>query len=373
MIIDISKWQGTMDFEKAKKAGVEGVMIRASYSTGKDIRFDTYSADALKAGLPIGAYSFATWHYDKVNDRSVAEAKEQAQKEVKALIGILGGKGITGYVALDLELEKGQTTSLNKTEMTEIANIYMKALADAGYKPCIYASVSWIRDRMNADAIAYPFWVAYYHSAGEKSDAFPVSTYGDVMRKWKDKVVLWQYSSKGKGANFGASSAYIDLNHLYGGFGGQISKVEASTPKPTVNYHTVVEGDTMTKIAEDNGMTLSALIKLNPQIKNPNVIRVGDKVYLKASVIKTEAEPVKVEKVKVMQSAKSFKDGYGKGKKYTTTKATPMLYGASESKYAVRKRLGKGAKIMWYGYYTGEYLFCVSNGTTGFVKKSDLK
>ena len=372
-IIDISRWQGTMNFDKAKKAGVEGVMLRASYSTGKDSKFDTFSFDAIKAGLPVGAYSFATWHYDKVNGHNVADAKAQAEMEAKALINILKGKGVTGYVALDLELENGQTTSLNKAQMTEIANSYMKTLADAGFKPCIYASVSWFIDRMNVKDISYPLWVAFYHSEGMKGTDFPVGTYGNYMREWKDKIVMWQYSSKGKGADFGASSTYIDLNHLYSEFGGQISKVETSTPKTEVNYHVVVKGDTMTAIAKKYGMTLSALIKLNPQIKDPNIIRVGEKIYIKATVIKTESEPVKASKISVMQSAKSFKEGYAKGKRYTTTKATPMLYGASESKYAVRKNLGKGAKVVWYGYYTDNYLFCMCNGTTGFVKKADLK
>ena len=62
LILDISAWQGTMDFAKAKKAGVEGVMCRAAYSTSVDKHFYEFSADAEKAGVPIGAKGIIIHH-----------------------------------------------------------------------------------------------------------------------------------------------------------------------------------------------------------------------------------------------------------------------------------------------------------------------
>lgn len=59
-----------------------------------------------------------------------------------------------------------------------------------------------------------------------------------------------------------------------GGEGGAVARPE------TVRYHTVQKGDTLWKIAKDNGTTVAALLQINPQIKNPNLIRVGEQVRL---------------------------------------------------------------------------------------------
>lgn len=373
LVCDVSRWNGSINFAKMKSMGIDGIMARASYGKGKDKCFDEYCANALKQGLPVGAYAFATWHYKSVSP-TVADARSNAIAQAENLIAILKGKGVNGFVALDLELESGQSLAVGKADLTVIANEYMRILKANGFNPCVYASISWFIDRMNIEAIEYPLWVAFYHSAGLKGREFPIGTYGDTMRKYKDKIIMWQFSSKFKGADFGCQSTYLDMNHLYGDF-AQNPKVEAKVePTPTnPTTYKVKAGDTMTRIAKNHGMSLSQLIRLNPQIKNPNVIKVGETINL-ASAPKptTPTATPKPTLIKTMQSAKSFTKGYSKGKEFVTTQTTPLRFGDGE-KYAVISNLNKGTRVKWYGYYTNDYLFVMAKGKSGFIKKSHLK
>ncbi len=318
-IIDISKWQGNMNF-KVTKQKVDGVMMRCAYGTTQDTKFNEYSNLAKAEGIPFGAYVFSIWHYDSVNNKNASTARTKALAEVEKVISILKDKGITGFVAIDLELENKQTTSLSKAEMTEIANVYMDKLAQAGYKPCLYCSISWVFDRMTPKDIKYPLWIAYYHEAGFFGNSFPETKYGNLMRGIKDKIIMWQYSSKGDGKSFGASSEYIDLNHIYTEF---TQKEETQAPVATPleqqknepNKYIVQKGDTLTGIAKKHNILLSFLILANPQITNPNLIRVGQVINIPSSENTVTHKPtppiIKVgSKVKVKQGAKTF-DGKG--------------------------------------------------------------
>lgn len=313
-IVDISKWQGNIDFNKMKKQGINGVMCRCAYNGSKDTKFDEYEKLASDNGIPVGAYAFSVWHYNSVNGGSAETAKAKAIADVDKVIDILKGKNITGYVALDLELENNQTTSLTKAEMTDIANIYMDKLKEAGYTPMLYCSISWLFDRMLPSDIKYPFWIAYYNDAGFKGTDFPTGRYGELMRQIKDRIVMWQYSSKGDGKTFGASSQYIDLNHLYGDF---VVKPEAQPiqplPQPEVQAsvpekYTVKKGDTLTAIAKQHNILLSYLILANPQIKDPNLIRVGQTINIPSSK-NTVTQPKAIQvgsRVQVNPGAKTF-------------------------------------------------------------------
>lgn len=301
-IIDISKWQGNMNFDVIKDK-VDGVMLRCSYGVTKDTKFDEYAKQANQLGIPIGAYTFANYHYDSVGKHRMIP---QADKTIE----ILKGKNINEYVALDLELESGQSCSLSKKDMTDLANAYMDKLAQAGYRPCLYCSISWLYDRMNVSEIKYPLWIAYYHEAGFFGNSFPETKYGNLMRGIKDKIIMWQYSSKGDGKKFGASSEYIDLNHIYTEFA---QKEEVQTPvappaEPSINTYIVQKGDTLTAIANRNGIRLSYLITANPQITNPDLIRVGQRIVIPDSNgTVTQTKVVEVGTiVKVKRNAKTY-------------------------------------------------------------------
>lgn len=312
MVVDISKHQGDIDFSKMN---VDGVMVRCAYSTRKDSRFDENINNACNNGIKCGAYAFATWHYAS-NASCFENSKRLAIEQSSKVIEFLNGKNITGYVSLDLELESGQTTNLSKQEMTDIANLYMDKLKDAGYNPVLYCSISWLYDRMLPDKIKYPFWIAYYNINGFNSSEFPNSKYGNLMNKVKDRIVMWQYSSKGEGSDFGADSQYIDLNHLYGSFGQASKPIQQPNTHPTQStsksnsVYTVKKGDTLSGIAKRYGLSLNSVVNSNPQIKNINLIYVGQKINIPSSNSYSNRSALKVgDRVRVVNGARTYAGG----------------------------------------------------------------
>ena len=279
-ILDVSKHQGNIDFFKMKEQGINGVMCRCAYSGYKDSKFEDFSNAANECKIELGAYAYCTWHYSSVSINR-ASAMIAAESESNKVIAILQSKNITGPVAIDLELESGQSTLLDKEEMTFVTNLYLNKLAKAGYSPILYCSISWLFDKLICCDIEYPLWIAYYHSSGFESDEFPNTKYGALMYSIKNKICMWQYSSHGDGKSFGASSERIDLNHCYTNFGTKTDNSSYDNIKINPgNIYTVIKGDTLTAIANKHGVSLEKLIATNSEIKNPNLINVGQKINI---------------------------------------------------------------------------------------------
>lgn len=215
IVVDISKWNGDINFGTMKSSGVKGVMMRAAYATSKDIKFDYNSQQCEVYGIDYGVYQFATFHYNTDKATAMSKAKTQADY----LISILKGKKITGYVCLDLELESNYKLNMTKSELTDVTNYYCNLIQNAGYKPMVYCSVSWMQNNLEPSRIHAPFWVAYYNDTG--SYDFPNTGYGKYMDSVDGKITMWQYTDKGNGAKYGAESEYIDLNRLYHSFTGE--------------------------------------------------------------------------------------------------------------------------------------------------------
>lgn len=212
IVPDISRWNGDVNFTTMHDSGVAGLMIRAAYGEYRDKYFNAYSAACDREDVPYGVYHFATWHYDTTK----SEAMTKAQTEAYDLISYLDGKNVTGYVALDLELESGSEVDMTPAELTSVANYYFSIIRSAGYKPMLYCSISWLYDRMVPDDIDVPLWIAYYYDNG--SSTFPNNKYGKLMKSLGSRIKLWQYSCEEDGSTYGASEEYIDLNYLYGSF-----------------------------------------------------------------------------------------------------------------------------------------------------------
>lgn len=214
IVVDISKWNGDINFGTMKQSGVKGVMMRAAYATSKDIKFDTYSSQCEIYGIDYGVYQFATFHYNTDKATAITKCKTQAD----ALLSFLKGKKISGYVTLDLELESGYKLNMTPQELTDVANFWCDLVQKAGYKPMIYCSVSWMQNNLVASNIHAPFWIAYYNDTGTFD--FPKTGYGQYMNSIDGKITMWQYTDKGNGAKYGTESEYIDLNRLYHSFTG---------------------------------------------------------------------------------------------------------------------------------------------------------
>lgn len=152
--IDISHWQGSVDFKKVKKSGIDFVIIKAGGSDAgfyKDKMFETNYREAKAAGLSIGAYYFVGKKF-----YGVVSGAADAERFAK----ILEGKEFDYPVFLDVE-----TTDARYKELaTDAAIAFCETLEKKGYFVGIYASdISGYREKLNHERIMdYTHWVARY-------------------------------------------------------------------------------------------------------------------------------------------------------------------------------------------------------------------
>ena len=183
--IDVSKWQGKIDFAKVKKSGIEFVILRAGYGKeAKDPTFDTNYKAAKAAGLQVGAY----WY-------SYAKSKEDAKKEAATCLKVLKGKPLDLPIYYDVEdksqLDKGQKV------VCDIINTFCKELESKNYFVGLYMSKFFLERYTDAKIRAnYTVWVAQYSKE---------CTY-------KENFDMWQYSSQGRVYGINGN---VDMDILY--------------------------------------------------------------------------------------------------------------------------------------------------------------
>lgn len=173
MGIDVSHWQGSVDFKKAKAAGVRFVMLNAGYGrfdSQKDERFEENYKRAKAAGLGVGAY----WYSYALNE-------EQALEEAKTFIKAITGKQFDYPVAFDIE-DRTQS-SLSAEKIGRIITAFCSYLEKQGYYVSLYSYVSFLENKVPASVRAkYDIWVANF----DVSKPSYSGTYG-----------MWQYTSSG--------------------------------------------------------------------------------------------------------------------------------------------------------------------------------
>ncbi|WP_287389138.1 glycoside hydrolase family 25 protein [Lachnospira sp.] len=178
--VDLSVYQGNVDFSKVKNAGFDYCMLRVGYRTygggvvTADANFETYVSDALKNDLDVGVYFFTS-------AISTAEAKEEAQFVLDAIKPY----NITYPVVVDVEEIVSGTSrqeSLSVEELTEIVKTFCETIEDAGYDVMIYSNLKGFIANVNLEELEdYDKWFANY-------DTTPYYPYIFTM---------WQYSQSG--------------------------------------------------------------------------------------------------------------------------------------------------------------------------------
>ena len=197
--IDVSKWNGNVDWDKVKADGIDYVIIRAGYGNSNvDPYFKSHIEGASKAGLKIGIYwfSYAT---------SVEKAKEEA---AKCLETIAPYKNKISYpVFYDFEYASVDYATKNGIKITKdlsskMANVFLNEIKNAGYINGIYTNKDF-GDRYFDEDILYNnyLWVAQYAST---------CTY-------PRPYMMWQFTEKGTINGIGTPSnpVYFDVNYTY--------------------------------------------------------------------------------------------------------------------------------------------------------------
>lgn len=144
--IDVSVYQGEIDFEKVKAAGKEVVYVRAGYGTSEDERFRENAAAARRAGLRLGFYFFVT-----------AETTAEAEEQGRYFAGLIREVPYTCRPAVDFE----EYRDLPVETLNEIALAFARTVeGETGHTPAFYTNVSSVESRWKPALTRYPLWVA---------------------------------------------------------------------------------------------------------------------------------------------------------------------------------------------------------------------
>lgn len=261
--IDVSRYQGVIDFNKVKAAGIKFVIIQAGYGryiSQKDPYFEQNYKNAKAAGLNVGAY----WY-------SYADSVDDAKKEAAVCLEAIKGKTFEYPIYFDLEERK----QFNKGAAfcSSLVTAFCTTLEKAGYFAGLYISRSPLQSYITSDvAKRFAVWVAEY---GGKLN-------------YSGQYGIWQNSDRfrvnGISGNVDHDYSYVDYPSIIkkkglNGFGkSETEKPETEKPTETV-YYTVKKGDTLTGIAKKYKTTVAKLVKAN-NIKNPDLIYAGQKLKI---------------------------------------------------------------------------------------------
>ena len=194
--IDVSKWNGNIDWDAVKKSGVSYVIIRCGYrgsSQGaliKDSKFETNIKGAINAGLKVGVYFF-----------SQAIDKNEAVEEASMVLDCIKNYKISYPIFLDVEPSGGRADSISTAARTEICKTFCETIQSYGYTAGIYANKNWFSEKINTNELSgkYKIWLAQY--AAEPT--------------YTGRYDMWQYKSTGK---INGISGDVDMNLSYLGY-----------------------------------------------------------------------------------------------------------------------------------------------------------
>lgn len=198
--IDISSYQGNVDFNKVKADGVDFVILRVGTSKGMDKNFHTYYNSAIKAGLDVGCYFY-----------TYSTTVEETRKEAYNVLKEIQGKTFSYPVFYDFEYP--QLLSYDRIDTnTDMVLEFCKIIKRAGYYPGLYTSSSYHSDFLHTSLIdtTLDVWVANY------------SDYSGIDKfNYSSNFSMWQYSNIG---NINGINADVDLNYSFVDYPSLINK-----------------------------------------------------------------------------------------------------------------------------------------------------
>lgn len=190
--VDISKYQGEVDFYQLKDAGIDYVMLRVGargYSSGNiiiDEYFATNIQKATEAGLDIGVYFY-----------SQALTEEEAIEEANIVIQSLAGYTLQYPVAFDMEYVENDTArveALTRADKTKITKAFLDTIQAAGYRAMIYGNKEWLIKRIDLSQLKdYEVWLS------QQKD----------IPDYPYKFSMWQYTTS---AEIHGIDGYANLN-----------------------------------------------------------------------------------------------------------------------------------------------------------------
>ena len=181
MGIDVSAWQGSIDWNAVKNSGVTFAMVRlGNVPYGIDEKAVQNALGAAAAGLRVGAYVF-----------TYATTPEEAAADAALAINLMANLPISFPVAVDIESDSQKR--MNAADLAAIANVFSTMIYQAGYTPMVYSNKSLLTDKLHI--VPWDVWVAQYADACD----------------YRYPYAMWQASCTGKIAGIDGP---VDINYL---------------------------------------------------------------------------------------------------------------------------------------------------------------
>lgn len=200
-VVDVSYHNGTIDWEKAKRAGVEGAILRCGFgdnvASQDDKQWKKNADECMRLGIPFGTYIY-----------SYALTPEQARSEAQHVLRLIKDYKLSYPVYYDLEEPGTQTGCVDRMK------IFGEMIEKAGYTVGVYCSKSW--------------WDNYLKTLGDKYTLW-IARYNDTLGMDAD---MWQYSDSGK---VDGISGKVDMNHCYRNFLSEIGTENRETEQTEIS------------------------------------------------------------------------------------------------------------------------------------------
>ena len=258
--LDVSEFQGEVDWERVKAAGYKFAMLRAGYGYNTiDKQFRRNASECNRIGLPVGVYWFC-----------YAFSPEKAVQEADGCIDIISEYRLDYPVCYDIEqasadyIEK-QGVSFTPALAKNVVKSFCDRIEAKGYYAMFYTNRNFLDTYLGTElSKRYAYWYARY------ADRFDGTDCG-----------IWQYTSTGIVPGI---TGNVDLDLGYTDYPSVIKKaglnhLSASSPSPSPipEYITYViqPGDTLSEIAQRYGTTVTALTQLN-KLSDPDKIYAGN-------------------------------------------------------------------------------------------------
>ena len=188
--VDVSNFQGTIDWNQVKAAGIEFAILKVGPVYGKpDSTFERNATECERLGIPYGVYYYSY-------ARSVADANKEADRT----LAWLGGHHPSLPVYYDLEDNYIlQDSNFSKDKLAQIAQTFCNRMEAVGFKSGIYANLNWLNNYLDSPSLnGYDHWVAQYNWRCDYAGSYS----------------FWQYSSSG---NVPGVNGRCDMNYCFNG------------------------------------------------------------------------------------------------------------------------------------------------------------
>lgn len=206
--IDVSKYQGSINWAKVKGDGVDFAILQVGYADVMDTKFTEYVAGAKQAGMPIGAYYY-----------SYADSVADAIAEANICVNWLKAYPATFSYPIIYDIEEEKI----KPFASKACEAFCSVLRENGYYPMVYANTNWLNNIISplSDISDVEFWQAhYYTSYSGKTPSQFLSLAGNrpSINTYNSNVKMWQCTDGGKiaGIDGGVDTniSYVDFSKI---------------------------------------------------------------------------------------------------------------------------------------------------------------